>query len=156
VEDHATIVIKDENDNDIRTFVTTSFGQDHSMETVRDVIIDKATSSFQWTRLVVELVRRKRRQGSLPQQIRKAIEDIPPDLNKLYRELLETVPEDEMSTVIRLFEWMLFARNNLSVDELRIATAIDTNLPYKTLEEYREQGLLIDNNDDFGSTASAC
>ncbi|KAF2469565.1 uncharacterized protein BDR25DRAFT_263443, partial [Lindgomyces ingoldianus] len=150
VEDHATIVIENENDNDIRTFITTSFGQDHSMATVRNIIIGKATGSFQWTRLVVELVQRKRRQGSLPHQIRQAIEDIPPDLNKLYRELLGAIPEDELPTVIRVFEWMLFARYNLSVDELRIATAIDPNLPYKTLEGYREQGLFIDNNDDFG------
>ncbi|OCL04556.1 hypothetical protein AOQ84DRAFT_380441 [Glonium stellatum] len=139
-----------ENHKDVVTYVRERLaGKDTKLNEIRDMIINRASGIFQWARLVVDRVEELRLEGEVIKVIKEEIQRIPQDLHALYKGLLEHLREKERPTALNLIYWILFAIRPLSLDELRFATAIEPHLPYKSLQQYRDEGILMDSNEDM-------
>ncbi|RDW87439.1 hypothetical protein BP5796_03133 [Coleophoma crateriformis] len=146
------ICVEQENKDDIATYVRSRLRDDSLMKSeIRDIIIRNASGIFQWARLVVDQVENMYTDGEKPQKIKEKLRSIPKDLRSLYKTLFEGVLQDEETreTTLVFVEWILFATRPLSLDELRFATAITPTLQYTSLQRCRDEGVLIDNNNDF-------
>ncbi len=69
-------------------------------------------------------------------KIRKEIYSIHPDLYQLYHELLQGMNERPAS--LKLVQWISFAQQPLTLDELRWAMVLDAECSYKKLQECRD------------------
>ncbi|RDW73350.1 hypothetical protein BP6252_07257 [Coleophoma cylindrospora] len=146
------ICVEQENNEDIATYVRSRLKDDSLIKNeIRNIIIENASGIFQWARLVVDQVENMYKDGELVQKIKETLRSIPSDLSSLYRTLFEGVLQDEETreTTLGFIEWILFATRPLSLDELRFATAITPTLQYTSLQQCRDEGILIDNNNDF-------
>ncbi|KAH8744950.1 nb-arc and ankyrin domain-containing protein [Hyaloscypha finlandica] len=141
------ICIDQENSEDIRTYIQSQL-QDEKHQIV-ETIIQRASNSFQWARLVVDRVEHMRRNGKKEKMINEEILRIPPDLNNFYREILESISKEDLPEVLNLIQWILFALEPLSLDEFRFATAIDPHLPYTSLRQCEDEGILAENNNEM-------
>ncbi|PMD63252.1 uncharacterized protein K444DRAFT_500500, partial [Hyaloscypha bicolor E] len=143
------ICVDHENSEDIRTYIQSQL-QDEKHQIV-ETIIQRASNSFQWARLVVDRVEHMRRNGKKEKMIKEEILRIPPDLNNFYREILESISKEDIPEVLNLIQWILFAIRPLSLDELRFATAIDPDphLSYTSLRQCEDEGILAENNDEM-------
>ena len=54
-------------------------------------ITERASGVFMWARLVVKQVLYMERKGDLLKKIEREIHSIPPDLNKLYQQLIQSM-----------------------------------------------------------------
>ena len=62
---------------------------------------------------------------------------------------MESISKEDIPEVLNLIQWILFAVEPLSLDELRFTTAIDPHLPYMSLRQYEDKGILAKNNDEM-------
>ena len=149
-EGQAKICVEKENHEDIVTYVRGRLtGNNAKVNEIRDMIIERASGIFQWARLVVDRVKELLLEGKVVKKVKEEIQQIPSDLHTLYRGLLERISQQERPEVLDLIYWMLFALRPLSLDELRFATAIQPDLPYKSLRQYQDEGILTDSNEEM-------
>jgi hypothetical protein len=141
------ICIDQENSQDIRTYIQSRLRDEKPQ--IMETIIQRASNSFQWARLVVDRVEQMRRNGKKEKMIKEEILRIPPDLNDFYREILESISKEELPEVLNLIQWILFAIRPLSLDELRFATTIEPDLPYTSLRQCEDEGILVENNNEM-------
>ena len=83
-----------------------------------------------WAYLVVKRVIDLDREGEGPNKIEAAVHSIPPDLDILYRQLIQSMEPPSL----KLLQWVCFATRPLSLDELRWAMVIDADCPYQSLQ----------------------
>ena len=147
-EGEAKICVEKENHEDIVTYVRGRLvDKNAKVNEIRDTIIERASGIFQWARLVVDRVEELLLEGKVVKKVKEEIQQIPSDLHTLYRGLLERISQQERLEVLDLIYWMLFALRPLSLDELRFATAIQPDLPYKSLRQCQDEGILTDTNE---------
>lgn len=146
----AKVYVEKENNQDIATYIRERLTDDDPKTSeIRNIILQRASGIFQWARIVVERVKVLRLNGEVMKTIKEEIERIPQDLNKLYRELLENVSQEERPRVLKLIQWVLFAIRPLSLDELRFAMAIDPDSPYTSLRECHDAGIIGDGSQEM-------
>ncbi|KAL8722190.1 MAG: hypothetical protein Q9225_001286 [Loekoesia sp. 1 TL-2023] len=146
------ICVEEENDHnhDIETYVDQRL-QNVDQE-LRDIILQKASNTFLWVKLVIDRVIKLRLERKSRPVIRRAVEDLPVTLKELYRKILSDVRDpSDRKELLDLVRWVLFAVRPLTLEEFNIATAIDPALdsPYKSLQQYRDEELLLENLDDM-------
>ena len=147
-EGEAKICVEKENYEDIVTYVRGRLTDNNAeVSEIRDMIIERASGIFQWTRLVVDRAKELLLEGKVVKKVKEEIQQIPSDLHTLYRGLLERISQQERPEVLDLIYWMLFALRPLSLDELRFATAIQPDLPYRSLRQCQDEGILTDTNE---------
>lgn len=139
--DRLCIVLEKENGADIRSMI-----EDHSAlfsikspykDEITSVLMERANGVFQWVALVLKQIADMRREGFPPHKIIRKLKQVPPSLQDLYRSLLlvdyETQADREQT--MKLFQWVLFSFRELSLEELRIALAIDATMTNTSLWE---------------------
>ena len=146
-EGELEISIDHENSNDIKTYIRSRLQKEKHQ--IIEVIIQRSSNSFQWARLVVDRVEQLRRQAKTEKMIKEEILRIPPDLNDLYRGLLESIREEEKCEVMNLFQWILFAFRPLTLHELRYATAILPDSPYTSFQQCLDEGVVSESNEEM-------
>ncbi|KZZ87463.1 ankyrin repeat-containing protein [Moelleriella libera RCEF 2490] len=138
-----------ENQEDISLYVKKSLRQFLTGEDatkISKLIKARARGSFMWARLVIDRLHLAHLEGqgyegqNLEGQdlkfIRGQIEKTPQDLEELYEELVEKMPDKPEA--LRMIQWIAFARRPLDSHELYWAMLIDPNKPRATVQEYRE------------------
>ena len=119
--------LEHENKQDISTYVRDrlSISRELTASGIPDLITDRAEGVFMWARLVVQriLTLERRRIGS--KVIEKEVYAIPPDLGKLYNEIISRM--DEKPASLKMFQWICFAERPLTLNELRWAMIVDPN-----------------------------
>ncbi|KAM3497874.1 hypothetical protein MY10362_008786 [Beauveria mimosiformis] len=120
------ILVDEQNRDDISAYVRAQLSE--TCVRFSDLIIEGAEGSFLWACLAV-----KRVLGQAGSRTWQAIEDdirsIPPELNAIYRSLMENAGPDST----KLAQWLLFSTRPLSLDELRWAMFIDTDCCHLSL-----------------------
>ena len=86
-----------------------------------------------WARLVVKRVLTLDRKRVGLKLIEKEIYAIPPDLGKLYNEIISNM--DEKAASLKMLQWICFVMRPLTLDELRWAIIVDPDCRSK----YRQQ-----------------
>ena len=153
LESGLEICVEDENHDDIETYI-----QDELRLAIRDqtkisilqqLIEARASGSFQWVILVISRVCELHRKGKPLKFIQTHIQKIPPELNSLYRELLQSIEEESVSQSLHLMQWICFATRPLTLDELRHATAVDADTSYKSFSECRNAPEYADTQEEM-------
>ena len=130
-EDGFEICTEAENQRDIATFVDGQLASFWTRSSAIPALITKRSSGvFMWARLVVKQVLDLYRDGMGPKKIEAAVFSIPPDLDTLYRQLIQNM----VPASLKLIQWVCFATRPLSLDELRWAMVIDADCPHRSLQ----------------------
>ncbi|KAK4141525.1 vegetative incompatibility protein HET-E-1 [Dichotomopilus funicola] len=126
---------EDENQRDISTFVDGQLAAfcSPTLSRIPALITERASGIFMWARLVVEQVLDLEREGAGVKTIERAIHSIPPDLDELYRQLIQIMEPASQ----KLIQWICFATRPLSIDELRWAMVVEADCPHRSLEACR-------------------
>lgn len=117
--DHSVFEVYTENENqgDISTFVGNQLAEfcKRTPSTIPTWIIKHTSGVFMWARLVVKRVLDLDLNGAGLREIEEEIHSIPPDLDKLYRQLIQDIKPASQ----KLIQWICFATRPLLIDELR-------------------------------------
>ncbi|RYC80572.1 hypothetical protein BFJ63_vAg16546 [Fusarium oxysporum f. sp. narcissi] len=129
------ICLEEENEQDISTYVRAqlSVSRELTASTIPELITNHAQGVFIWAYLVVDRILDLDNRGAGLREIEDEIYSIPPDLDDLYHDLIRNM--DEKPASLKLIQWICFAVQPLSLDELRWAMIIDADCPYKSLQE---------------------
>lgn len=98
-------------------------------------IIENARGSFQWAGIVTNKAIILHREGRTVDQIREEIKTIPKDIFELYDSLLWDLNNDDKQLAYRLFLWVCFARQPLTIRELQYALMLSPNMKEKRLKD---------------------
>lgn len=130
------ITIEEENENDIRTYLRSRFSsamvgiEATELIDVEQQIATRASGVFQWVVQVTNIVIRLRREGK--DHILKEIQKLPQQLGKLYQSMFEHLREPDNATdralTLSIMRWITFAAEPLTVEQLRVAVAINWNI----------------------------
>lgn len=147
LENGLEIRVEDENHDDIANYIQANIQNiiQHyeTAETIYEVT-KKAYGSFQWIVLVISKVVDLYYKGKSWRSIRKHVQGIPSELNYLYQTLLEDIDDETLPETLQLMQWICFALRPLSLTELRFATIVDANTPYRSFRQCQEAEEYID------------
>ncbi|MCJ1313277.1 hypothetical protein MMC25_006954, partial [Agyrium rufum] len=153
LENGLEVCVEDENSQDIEAFLNYSLGTRirsmASIETIGHDILQKSQGSFQWAVLVVRQVFDLHRKGKNLMFIRRRIQQIPPDLDELYEDLLQGIDEEERPQSLHLMQWICFALWPPSLGMLRFALTIDADSTYSSIQQCHESEDFAENDDQM-------
>ncbi|OCL09942.1 hypothetical protein AOQ84DRAFT_316195, partial [Glonium stellatum] len=148
-----TICVEDENQQDILTYVEDEFKRaslDHSKgQELKKFVVDRASGIFQWVVLVVPMVVKLHDGGKSTKAIYSRLKLIPADLYRLYEMILSSVDKEDLSQSFLLMQWICFARQPLSMAELRYALVMDAATPYSSLRECEDSVHYVENDENM-------
>ena len=135
-QDRNTIHVERENGPDVELYVQTKLKQLPLSEAqeLEVVILKRADNVFQWLALVVPKVLVLYGKGKSMKDIQKYLLQFPTELGALYQEILRRIDQEDVSESLQLMQWICFAQRPLSLEELRYAMAIHTDLRDPPLE----------------------
>jgi Ankyrin repeats (3 copies)/NACHT domain len=147
------ICVEDENHDDIETYIQDelhlAIRDETKISILQQQVVARASGSFQWVVLVISRVCELYRKGKPLKFIQTHIQKTPPELNSLYRELLQSIEEESISQSLQLMQWICFAIRPLTLDELRHAIAVDVDTSYKSLSECRSALEYVDTQEEM-------
>ncbi|KAH6883821.1 hypothetical protein B0T10DRAFT_579858 [Thelonectria olida] len=134
----SAICLEYENGGDIATFVQAQFSTSRikPASTIADTITRQASGVFMWARLVVKRVLALERHGEGLKKIQSEIQRIPPDLDALYDDLIQSM--EPRATSRKLIQLICLSTKPLSIDELRWAMAIDPECSHSSLQQWQQ------------------
>lgn len=147
------IRLEEENKDDISTYVKTqlsAWSNDENLATIRMDITDRASGVFIWARLIVPRVLRLERRGENWKKIKGEIENTPQALDDLYRSLARKMAAEP--DTFKLIQWICFAMEPLTLDELRWAMIVDADYSdepaslnyYENTEDFATSGDMME------------
>jgi energy-coupling factor transporter ATP-binding protein EcfA2 len=130
------ISVQEANRKDLESYIEHRLkDRDFDTEMVKTKLAEKARGIFLWARLVEVFQQVKKGNAS---QIESTIDKVPQDLNKLFSGLIQSVAQgDEREETVKLFFWVCFAQQPLTVCELQHALALDPEEDKNSIEKYR-------------------
>lgn len=141
------ICVESLNGPDIDTYIRTSINT--SILPIRDEIAAKSLGSFQWVALVVRLISRLHRNGKSLAVLKSKIKQLPSELNGLYRELLGSLDEEDLSESLLLMQWVLFSLRPLKLSELRFALVMGQESSCTSIRECRKSSWFSGTDEDL-------
>ena len=139
LERFPAISVEEWNSEDIKWFVCDRLRDVRSTrrrEQLQNEILSKAQGGFQWVFLITETLIDRNLAGK---SLLGDITACPQSLSEMYATLLDGGCEAERCQMIKLFQWILFARRPLSAQELRDALVTDAKMDCTSLTELRLQ-----------------
>ncbi|KAG6355420.1 hypothetical protein INS49_003382 [Diaporthe citri] len=143
------IRLEEENKDDISTYVQTQLSAWSNNETLATIwmdITDRSSGVFIWARLIVPRVLRLERRGENWKKIKREIENTPQALDDLYRGLARKVAAEPGT--LKLIEWICFAMEPLTLNELRWAMIVDPH--------YSDEPVSLQHYEDTEDFATSC
>ncbi|EFQ99305.1 hypothetical protein MGYG_02317 [Nannizzia gypsea CBS 118893] len=120
-------------------------------EAIATTIAKRAKGIFLWARLIIDRALEREPDEFGLEMIEEIISNSQ-DLYGLYGELIKERKEKgeaELQDTLKLIQWICFARWPLTLDELRWAITINTNIksPYQPLKEFKNSRYYTSNNE---------
>lgn len=128
--------VQSNNTQDIRTFVSvkmSSLDPPERSEVARK-IITKANGLFQWAKLVCGKVLECKENGGTSQMIHSEIGKCPQGLDNLYESLIQENPHQRKQT-LKLFQWICFLEEPLSLLDLRWILVLSPSTPHQSIRD---------------------
>ena len=133
------ICVEEWNRNDIKTYIRTTLGaRITSLDIVNSIsheIVAKSLGNFQWVVLVVPRVVRLYQKGNSLAILKTNIQQIPSELSDLYKGLLCSIDEEDLSQSLTLIRWITFAITPLTLNQLRFALVMSTASSFNSIRE---------------------
>jgi hypothetical protein len=121
-----TVEKNEEHRRDIATYVREKLTQpNHDIEAE---IRQKADGIFMWVVIVVSLLNKAYDEGRV-EAMRKVLENVPGDLEKVFNVLLSKDDQNKAETILML-QWVLLTQHSLKSEELFFATLVGTAPEY--------------------------
>ncbi|EXA34764.1 hypothetical protein FOVG_14179 [Fusarium oxysporum f. sp. pisi HDV247] len=142
-ETMARIYVEEKNDKDIRLVIEGRLKELQPVERRRQIekeIMLKAHGGFQWAILITNMILDEDATGAKTEDLIKMISAIPADLDDLYDVLLKGTTKDKHKQMVKLFQWVVYAKRPLSAQELREAVATDKDMTCTTIIDLRSHG----------------
>ena len=98
---------------------------------------------------IVQLILRLYRKGNSLVVLRSKIKQLPSELSGLYRELLESVDEEDSSESLLLMQWILFSLRPLKLSELRFALVTGLDISCKSVRECQSSRWFSSTDEDL-------
>ncbi|KAH8805024.1 hypothetical protein F5884DRAFT_884973 [Xylogone sp. PMI_703] len=126
--------------NDIQSFINESVeelararGYEEKLKTyVKEVLIKRAGGTFLWVAMAT-----KELQKYSPYEVQKELDNLPPDLEKLYIRMLDQIIPRRENTTKEIFRWVTMAIEPLTISELGDALGnnaqLNTGLDVETI-----------------------
>ncbi|TPX16473.1 uncharacterized protein E0L32_003767 [Thyridium curvatum] len=108
------IVVEHGNEHDISEYIArripySVMPDSASVDTLRDMLLQKASGIFLWVVLVIDIVLRDIDEGKAGYEIEKSLADVPEDLAALFTDLMKTLRLKERAQSRALIFWVLLA-----------------------------------------------
>ncbi|KAE9966187.1 hypothetical protein EG328_009103 [Venturia inaequalis] len=106
---------------DVQQYVSSKLkaGRAKMVESIRREICNRSSGIFMWVVLVVEILNKVFDHGQV-HAVRKKLQEIPDDLNDLFKDIL-TRDRQNMDEMLLCLQWVLFANRPLKREELYLA-----------------------------------
>jgi ankyrin repeat protein len=126
------VVVEEHNGDDIIAFLDDPLNLDcprpndtrdlEQWHGLRTDLVRRAAGVFQWVRLIVPLVQKHINNCEPPEYVRQWLHRVPKELEAVYEHIIRNVIDCEhRSQSYKLFQWVCFAEQPLSVTEIRYA-----------------------------------
>ncbi|KAI9705757.1 MAG: hypothetical protein M1820_005005 [Bogoriella megaspora] len=114
---------------DIDKYISTELKLERGQqaEKFRQEIRDRASGIFMWVVLVIQILNKASDRGQV-HILQKKLQEIPDDLNELFRSIL-TRDREDLDTMKLCLQWILYAHRPLSREELYFAIMAGTASP---------------------------
>ncbi|RYP41635.1 hypothetical protein DL767_000840 [Monosporascus sp. MG133] len=134
-----------ENGQDISTYVRVQLSDSHDLTAspIPALITNGASGVFMWARLMVKQVLELEREGAELEEIQAAVHSTPPDLDELYRGLVQHMGSASM----KLIQWICFATRPLTPGELRWAMVVEVDGQHRSLKTCQSSQNYISDDD---------
>jgi ankyrin repeat protein len=135
------ISVEQENTSDIERYAHQELSSDIGdsekalLDALQQSIKTLASGSFQWVQLVTTKALKMHRDGKSRAKILKEVEALPRDLSRLYESILDSLDEDDRAMSLKLFQWVCFAKQPLTLAQLREALNVDTEAVCSSFKE---------------------
>lgn len=103
---------------------------------LQEKILSKAQGGFQWVILITQEVKERFTSEKL-ETLLEMVSVAPGTLDELYAGITNHASESKKQQMIRLFQWILFAKRPLAAQELREAIATEQNMTHRTMSKLR-------------------
>ncbi|KAF7538748.1 hypothetical protein G7054_g2676 [Neopestalotiopsis clavispora] len=124
-----TVSVEEQNGMDIRLVVHERLKQlasERSRQQIEERILSISRGGFQWAVLVTDQILHAEMTGMKKTRLLRMLIKFPRTLDGLYGDILRRSNGAQREQMVKLFQWILFARRPLSSQELREALATDT------------------------------
>lgn len=139
LENGLEICVEEWNNNDIRTYIRNTLEAHITrvdiVNSISREIVAKSLGNFQWVVLVVPRVVRLYKKGNSLAILKTNIQQIPSELSDLYKGLLCSIDEEDLSQSLILIRWITFAIAPLTLDQLRFALVMSTASSFNSIRE---------------------
>lgn len=133
----AELVIEHHNEPDILQYIRTEAKYVNTVSSLQDKIFQKSQGVFLWVVLVVSMLKSSSYGKSLKWMENK-LEEIPPELHSLFRDLFQELNPEESDTqkAICFIQWILFATEAIKVSELHFLLGFSGQHAYRSIESW--------------------
>ena len=149
------IIMEARNINAIATHISETFEnlsailRSDEMIAVEQEILERASGVFQWVVLMLKVAISLRNNGQHPRMIRKRMRDLPTGLDDLYSSMLQEIGMQDQCKASKLMRWVCFAERPLSLSEIRLAIAFDTEEPYPSLQAWEDSADFMESDEQM-------
>ena len=155
VEHHFQILVENMNSADITLWVQRHLaGGDNLWEHFGPQIVAKANGIFLWSVLVVNKIRKLTDKGLPISKISRVIDDMPTELNELYRNVLTTLDPDLTEEAVAMISCVLFSFEPLEADALQAIMEFMGTNPPALLNHLEDSGMEESKFDRFVTEVS--
>lgn len=139
VDKALTIDLGDENYGDIKKYVWAQLLSDTHDDQIKELISNRANGVFLWAWLVVKRVRLMTLNAESQSAIKAKISSIPGDLRELYNALIQElmVKKPNQRQSLGLMQWVCFAQQPLTREEIQWALAVSPDCALNLLDEVK-------------------
>jgi hypothetical protein len=109
---------------DMAQYIRTHLRAGHGpyLDGIREKIQQKANGVFMWTVLVVNILNKEFRRGSIF-AVHKRLGEVPPELSNLFRDMLKR-DDERLDEFLLCLQWILFSKRPLTREEFYVALAV--------------------------------
>ena len=132
---------ENEHAGDIEVYIRSklkTFGTNKWAKAIRAAVLEKAQGIFLWVVLVIPILKREYDEGD-KSAVKKKLKDIPGDLGELFKGIL-TRDDQRLERMRICIQWILFAKEPLTPDELYHAVLSSIRDPEDWDEDGEEEG----------------
>lgn len=119
------------------------------IEQIEKHILRKSQGGFQWAVLVTDKILEGEMTGMKETNLLKMLTSIPETLDGLYGDILSSSNGAQKEQMVKLFQWILFARRPLSSQELREALVTDKDTASATINSLRRHDSWVEDLSQF-------
>ena len=98
---------------------------------IKERLMTRASGLLQWLAMIVPRVVKLIERGESVAYIVLKIDRYPKELSEVYRAILDVINEDDVEEALRLFEWIVIARQPLTLEDLQAASCLDIDTTYE-------------------------